>query len=134
LGVALTIFSRVPWIGDWLVRFIQGGPEIGEATLSRLFAAHVIIIPLLLLGLFAHHLYLVIVHGITPPAERRGAEIQSVPHQKAVYERDAQSKKHGEWFHPTTAAKSGLFGWVVLLIVGTLAVMVGPPALHSEAG
>lgn len=133
LKVALTMFSRVPLIGDELVRFVQGGEQISAATLSRVFAAHAIIIPLIIIGLVGHHLYLVIYHGVTPPSERKGRPVHSREHQERVYERDARSERHGETFYPTTVSASGVFAVVVLAIAAGLALFVGPPALHEPA-
>ena len=133
LKVALTIFSRVPLIGDGLVRFVQGGEEISADTLSRIFAAHVVIIPLIILGLVGFHLYLVIHHGTTAPTEREGRPVESADEQRKVYEEDAHSEARGERFYPTTMSSSGAFAMVVLAIAVLLAVFAGPPALQEPA-
>ncbi len=63
--VRIEVFATVPFIGDWLARFIQGGEEISGLTLSRFYAAHVWLLPLFLFGLVAMHLRLVTRHGIS---------------------------------------------------------------------
>src|SRR5690606_394968 len=133
LRVALTLFSRVPLIGDGLVRFVRGGPEIGAATLSRIFSAHVVIIPLAILGLVAHHLYLVIYHGTTAPTEREGVPIDDAEEQQDVYEADAHTSEKGEHFFPGTMASSGAFAMVVLALALGLALFLGPPDLQEPA-
>ena len=71
--VRIEIFATVPYIGDWLARFIQGGEELSGLTLSRFYAAHVWLLPLMLFGLLYAHLRLVVRHGIsaTPDDRRR---------------------------------------------------------------
>lgn len=63
--VRIEIFATVPFIGDWLARFIQGGEELSGLTLSRFYAAHVWLFPLMLFGLVFAHLRLVVRHGIS---------------------------------------------------------------------
>lgn len=76
--VRIEIFATIPVIGDWLARFIQGGEELSGLTLSRFYAAHVWLFPLLLVGLIVAHLRLVVRHGISgtprPSRQRRRAE------------------------------------------------------------
>jgi quinol-cytochrome oxidoreductase complex cytochrome b subunit len=71
--VRIEIFATVPMIGDWLARFIQGGEELSGLTLSRFYAAHVWLFPLLLIGLVLIHLRLVVRHGVSarPRDDRR---------------------------------------------------------------
>lgn len=71
--VRIEIFATIPVVGDWLARFIQGGEELSGLTLSRFYAAHVWLFPLLLVGLVFAHLRLVVRHGIsaTPRDSRR---------------------------------------------------------------
>ncbi|MGV3486130.1 MAG: cytochrome b N-terminal domain-containing protein [Planctomycetaceae bacterium] len=132
LRVALNIFYRVPWIGENLVLLVQGGREMGEATLSRVYAAHVIYGPLLLTSLIGYHLYLVVVHSITSPTERR-RPVSSGSEQKAVYEQDAHSEERGEVFFPETAAKSGLMASVVLVVAVALTLVLGASRLYPQA-
>lgn len=132
LRVALNIFYRVPLIGEHLVLLVQGGSEIGSATLSRIYSVHVIFGPLLLLGLIGYHLYLVIVHSITSPTERQ-RPVESGTEQKEVYHRDAISEERGETFYPDTTAKSGLMAGIVLLSAVVLVLSLGPRRLYPEA-
>ncbi len=46
-------------MGGEMVRLLRGGDAVGEPTLHRFFAAHVVLLPLLFLGLIAGHIYLV---------------------------------------------------------------------------
>jgi len=132
LRVALNIFYRVPWIGESLVYFVQGGREITAVTLSRVYSGHVIFGPLMLIGLVGYHMYLVIVHSITSPTERK-QPVRSGTEQRRVYQRDAQSEERGEVFFPETVAKSGLMAAVVLATALALTALYGTARLYPEA-
>src|SRR6187399_3563642 len=54
--VIVNLFGTVPFIGPDLALWIRGDYVVGDATLNRFFAFHVIAIPLVLLGLVAAHL------------------------------------------------------------------------------
>jgi ubiquinol-cytochrome c reductase cytochrome b subunit len=54
--VIINLFAAVPFIGGALSEWIRGDYVIGDATLNRFFAFHVIALPLVLLGLVAAHL------------------------------------------------------------------------------
>ena len=60
--VITSLFSAIPYVGDTLVLWIRGDFQIGNATLQRFFALHVIGIPLLLL--FLVFLHLVALHKV----------------------------------------------------------------------
>jgi ubiquinol-cytochrome c reductase cytochrome b subunit len=130
--VSLNMFHFVPWLGDGLVLLVQGGPELGATTLTRFHAIHVILVPLLLIGLATMHLYLVILHGVTSLAERE-KQPATLEQQRVIYRRAADSEEEGECFYPKTALKSALFGLVVFGAVFTLALLAGPRELYPEA-
>ena len=54
--VIVNLFGAIPLIGPDLSLWIRGDYVVGDATLNRFFAFHVIAIPLVLLGLVAAHL------------------------------------------------------------------------------
>jgi ubiquinol-cytochrome c reductase cytochrome b subunit len=54
--VIVNLFSAVPLIGPDLSVWIRGDFVVGDATLNRFFAFHVIAIPLVLVGLVAAHI------------------------------------------------------------------------------
>lgn len=54
--VIVNLFAAVPLIGPDLAVWIRGDFVVGDATLNRFFAFHVIAIPLVLLGLVAAHI------------------------------------------------------------------------------
>jgi len=54
--VIINLFAAVPFIGPDLAVLIRGDYVIGDATLNRFFALHVIALPLVLLGLVVAHI------------------------------------------------------------------------------
>ena len=54
--VIVNLFGTVPFIGPDLSLWIRGDYVVGDATLNRFFALHVIAIPLVLLGLVSAHI------------------------------------------------------------------------------
>lgn len=80
--VGLQIPSMIPGVSHLVTDLVQGGTQVGEATVQRFFALHAVILPLLFLPLLGFHLYLVQKHGnAVPPGEaaKPAAERRSVP-------------------------------------------------------
>jgi ubiquinol-cytochrome c reductase cytochrome b subunit len=65
--VTINVSKLAPGIGAWTATLLQGGSEIGALTLTRWYAAHVLVLPLVLATLTAGHLYLMRRHGISGP-------------------------------------------------------------------
>jgi menaquinol-cytochrome c reductase cytochrome b subunit len=61
--VGLKIGSYSPFVGDYVAVFLLGGDTAGPATLSRVFAIHVWLLPALLAPLIGVHLLLLRKHG-----------------------------------------------------------------------
>ena len=74
--VILNLFSAIPFIGNDLTLWIRGDYVIADATLNRMFAFHVIAIPLALLGLVAAHILALHEVGSNNPD---GIEIKKQP-------------------------------------------------------
>src|SRR5438132_12018377 len=55
--VGVEIMDKTPIVGDFLARFLKGGPTPGQMTLSRFFVIHVMILPAALMGLAGLHLF-----------------------------------------------------------------------------
>jgi len=132
LQVALSVFRSVPYIGDRLVLLIQGGPEISSLTLTRVFALHVILIPLVMLSAVAYHMYLVILHGTTTVGERK-EPIETVEEQRELYQEQAEHPVKGELFFPTAVIKISPWSIVSFTAVVGLTLFLGPPQLMQPA-
>jgi quinol-cytochrome oxidoreductase complex cytochrome b subunit len=65
--VGTKIPDAVPLVGGFFVHFLRGGDQVTGATLTRFFALHVAILPLILGGLLAFHLTLIQVQGMSLP-------------------------------------------------------------------
>jgi quinol-cytochrome oxidoreductase complex cytochrome b subunit len=61
--VGTRIAGSVPFIGDFILKVLRGGPDLSALTLQRFFSAHIWMLPGLLAALICAHLYLIIKHG-----------------------------------------------------------------------
>ncbi|MBE0681978.1 MAG: cytochrome b N-terminal domain-containing protein [Anaerolineales bacterium] len=61
--VGTQIAGTVPFLGEFILKSLRGGPELSALTLQRFFSAHIWIIPAILVALMGVHLYLIIKHG-----------------------------------------------------------------------
>jgi ubiquinol-cytochrome c reductase cytochrome b subunit len=55
--VITNLFGAIPFIGKELVIWIRGNYVVADATLTRFFALHVLILPLIIIGIIALHMY-----------------------------------------------------------------------------
>ncbi len=60
-------FGAVPFIGESLKFFIRGGPEVSQITLTRFFALHAVILPLVCLCFLVLHFAMIRRQGISEP-------------------------------------------------------------------
>jgi quinol-cytochrome oxidoreductase complex cytochrome b subunit len=61
--VGTRIAGSVPFIGDFILKVLRGGPDLSALTLKSFFSAHIWVLPGLLAALIGAHLYLIIKHG-----------------------------------------------------------------------
>jgi quinol-cytochrome oxidoreductase complex cytochrome b subunit len=61
--VGTQIAGSVPFIGDFILKALRGGPDLSALTLQRFFSAHIWILPAMLAALIGVHLYQIIKHG-----------------------------------------------------------------------
>jgi cytochrome b6 len=100
--VGTDIPGAIPLIGDPLVTFLRGGPQVTGATLTRFYGIHVAVLPAITTVLLGLHLVLVQYHGMSVPpsvdaeAARSGRPTPAMP------------------FVPHFALRD-LFGWTVAL-------------------
>jgi len=114
--VIVNLFGAVPFIGEDLAVWIRGDYVVGDATLNRFFAFHVIAIPLVLIGLVAAHIIALHEVGSNNPD---GIEIKKKKDPKTGIPLD------GIPFHPYYTVKD-IVGVVVFLMVFTIVVFFLP--------
>jgi ubiquinol-cytochrome c reductase cytochrome b subunit len=115
--VIVNLFAAIPVIGPDLAIWIRGDFVVGDATLNRFFAFHVIAIPLVLMGLVAAHLMALHETGSNNPD---GVEIKKQPKDPAT-----GLPLDGIHSHPYYTIKD-IFGVTVFLFVFSVVVFFMP--------
>ncbi|MCP4583581.1 MAG: cytochrome bc complex cytochrome b subunit [candidate division Zixibacteria bacterium] len=66
-NVGTNFAGMVPFIGQWLLEFLRGGPEVTAATLTRFFGFHIAILPGITTIIITIHLVFVQRMGMSTP-------------------------------------------------------------------
>ncbi len=100
--------QTAPVIGSYLVYGIFGGPFPGEMIIPRLYSAHILLIPAILVGLFTAHIGLVFVqkHTQFPGPGRTNENVVGFP------------------VMPVYAAKAGGFFFIVFGVLALVSAVV----------
>ena len=114
--VIVNLASAIPLIGPDLAIWVRGDYVVGDATLNRFFAFHVIALPLVLLGLVAAHILALHEVGSNNPD---GVEINDNKDPKTGIPLD------GIPFHPYYTVHD-IVGVVVFLMVFSAIVFFAP--------
>jgi len=75
--VTINMATLTPFVGELVANLLRGGPDIGALTLTRWYAVHVLVLPPVMFGLIALHLYLMRRHGISGPITPQAGESKS---------------------------------------------------------
>ncbi|MBI5790710.1 MAG: cytochrome bc complex cytochrome b subunit [Rhodocyclales bacterium] len=113
--VIVNLFSAIPVIGPDLSIWLRGDYVVGDATLNRFFAFHVIAMPLVLLGLVGAHIIALHEVGSNNPD---GVEIKKKKDANGI-------PLDGIPFHPYYTVKD-IVGVVVFLFVFSIIVFFMP--------
>ena len=113
--VIVNLFAAVPLIGPDLALLIRGDFVVGDATLNRFFAFHVIAVPLVLLGLVAAHIIALHEVGSNNPD---GVEIKAKTDAKGV-------PLDGIAFHPYYTVHD-IFAVSVFLFIFSAVIFFAP--------
>ena len=116
--VIVNLFAAIPFIGPDLALLIRGDYVVGDATLNRFFAFHVIAVPLVLLGLVAAHIIALHEVGSNNPD---GIEIKGPTAPKDA----AGNPLDGIPFHPYYTVHD-IFAVSLFLIVFTAVIFLAP--------
>lgn len=73
--VGTEIAASLPLIGPWVARLMRGGAIVGQATLTRFYVTHILLLPTALLGLIALHIQQLRRHGVAPPITERARKL-----------------------------------------------------------
>jgi quinol-cytochrome oxidoreductase complex cytochrome b subunit len=65
--VGTEIAGGIPFVGVYIQAFLLGGEKIGDATLTRFYTVHVIILPVVLSAFLGLHFLMIRKQGITEP-------------------------------------------------------------------
>ncbi len=65
--VGADVAGSTPIVGGTIARLLRGGDDVGAPTLTRFFALHVMVLPLITAGLVAFHVILVQKNGMSTP-------------------------------------------------------------------
>jgi ubiquinol-cytochrome c reductase cytochrome b subunit len=113
--VIINLFAAIPFVGPDLALLIRGDYVVGDATLNRFFAFHVIAIPLVLIGLVVAHLLALHDVGSNNPD---GVEIKE--------KKDASGKPlDGIPFHPYYTVHD-IVGVAVFLMIFSAIIFLAP--------
>jgi ubiquinol-cytochrome c reductase cytochrome b subunit len=113
--VIINLFAAIPFVGPDLALLIRGDYVVGDATLNRFFALHVIAVPLVLIGLVVAHLLALHDVGSNNPD---GVEIKA--------KKDASGKPlDGIPFHPYYTVHD-ILGVSVFLMIFSAVVFFAP--------
>jgi ubiquinol-cytochrome c reductase cytochrome b subunit len=114
--VIINLFAAIPFVGNDLALLIRGDYVVGDATLNRFFAFHVIAIPLVLIGLVVAHLLALHDVGSNNPD---GVEIKATKDPKTGLPLD------GIPFHPYYTVHD-ILGVSVFLMIFSAIVFFAP--------
>ncbi|MEK7215079.1 MAG: cytochrome b N-terminal domain-containing protein, partial [Chloroflexota bacterium] len=126
--VGTNMIGTIPGVGPALLVVVRGGAAIGAVTLTRFYAMHVLMFPMILSTLAAVHVALVIYHGVSVPPglwhrEASAPQPATSGDREATYaERYAAFKRNGPSFWPELIAKDFTVALALLLVLVTLTV------------
>jgi len=122
ITVTSNIFSSVPLMGNGLKHFFLAGNEINPATLSRMYALHVQILPAALVIFVLAHLFFVRLMGMyLPGTEKDKALEKKLTEEKGVY----------HFFPDHFLSEIAVFLYLLLIICMlsiAIPAQMGPPA------
>ncbi len=106
--------GNLPFIGEFIKAFLRGGIDVTGETLTRFYAFHVSILPIITMVLIGLHILLVQYHGMSVPLSVEKKSYRTIP------------------FFPNLFYKDLMIWLVVLGVVVTLATLL-PPEIGKKA-
>jgi menaquinol-cytochrome c reductase cytochrome b subunit len=65
--VGSEIVGAIPWIGEWLLGLLRGGPDITALTLTRFYGLHMLVLPVATFVFLGIHFVIIRRQGISGP-------------------------------------------------------------------
>ena len=66
-NVGTSIVGTVPFVGEYVMKIVRGGTELGALTLLRFYSLHVIFLPMVSAILLLGHFFMIRKHGVSTP-------------------------------------------------------------------
>ncbi|MGC2061662.1 MAG: cytochrome b N-terminal domain-containing protein [Thermodesulfovibrionales bacterium] len=127
--VGTSIAGTTPVVGGMMKRFMRGGEEMGQLTLSRFFVAHVAVLPLALLAMFTVHIIAMRRFGTSGPWAASGPE--AGPESGIISKPESKQLPKGP-FWPDQVFKDAVTGTAVFILLVGLTVFL-PPSYSGQA-
>jgi quinol-cytochrome oxidoreductase complex cytochrome b subunit len=121
--VGTEIAGSVPFVGPSLLLLLRGGADVTDATLSRFFGIHVLVLPLLLGALIGIHLLFVHQQGLANPTR---------PDARPGRPGPDLSKEKTKPFWPDYLLDE-LIAWYVILAALVVLASLFPAGLEDKA-
>lgn len=115
--VGISEIEKAPLVGGFLADLVRGGPDVTVATINRFYPLHVVVLPLLILGLIGAHLTFVQVQGVSEPDAFR-----ALP---------PEQRKYHKFFGEFLVAEIPV--WLALGVLLVALAALAPRALDPEA-
>lgn len=105
--IGTDMVGTVPFIGDYLLNIVRGGPDVTGATLSRFFGLHVAVLPGIFTMVLGFHLFLLQRQGMSEPVQ---------------WDDLPPEKKRFIPFYPNFVMREFIFWMSALAVINALAV------------
>jgi ubiquinol-cytochrome c reductase cytochrome b subunit len=119
-AVGTNLIAEVPFIGPILQKLVRGGDQMGTLTISRFFVLHVFILPAMLIGFIASHVFFFRKAGAAGP----------------IKEDPVQPKLPTVPFYPRQVFMDAVFAIVLIgilaVIAKTIPMDLGPAANPAD--
>lgn len=119
-AVGTNLIAEVPWIGPPLQQLVRGGEQMGTLTVSRFYALHVFVLPALLIGFIAAHVFFFRKAGAAGPINENPMhpKLPTVP------------------FYPRQVFLDAVFAIVLIAVLAVVAIRIpmdlGPAANPAD--
>ncbi len=114
--VGTQIMEAVPLVGGFMATVLRGGSDVSGATLTRFYAIHVAVLPMVATFLLGLHLFMVQKHGMSVPPD---------------VEREGGAKRNMRFF-PNFLLRD-LVGWLTALAILAALAAYFPAELGEKA-